>query len=172
MQNFKDSATGQFWALDDDVEVIDTGSGLEFRNAVGELLANIPPTLLPVAEPPAPEPPSLEDLRSAKEVEINAAYTAAASALAQGYPDAERETWPVQIMESAAVLAGSGAETPWIDAAAPARGISREELAAKIRDMDVQYRQIIGALTGKRQALRDRVMLAETLEAIAEIAWA
>lgn len=115
--------------------------------------------------------PTLEELRAAKEVEINAAYTAAAAALAHGYPDAERETWPVQIMESAIVLAAGEGATPWIDAAAPARGITREELAVKIRDMDQQYRQIIGGLTGKRQVLRDRVQAAETPEAIAAVVW-
>lgn len=115
--------------------------------------------------------PTLDDLRAAKEAEINAGYAAAAAALAQDYPDSERETWPVQIMESAAVLAGSDDATPWIDAAAPARGITREELATKIRDMDLQYRQIIGALTGKRQALRDLTLAAETPEAIDAVVW-
>jgi len=171
MQHFKDSATGQYWSLDDDVEVIDTGAALEFRNAVGELLTSIPSTLIPIPEIPAPEPPSLNDLRSSKETEISRAYSAAASALAEGYPDAERETWPVQITESALVLGGSEDATPWIDAAAAARGVSREDLATKIRDMDLQYRQTSGALTGKRQALRDQIQLAETPEAIAAVVW-
>lgn len=115
--------------------------------------------------------PSLGALRAAKEAEINSAYSAAASSLAEGYPDAERVTWPVQIAESEIVLGGADGSTPWIDAAAAARGVSREDLATKIRDMDLQYRQISGALTGKRQALRDQVQLADTPEAIAAVAW-
>ncbi|MDF3858082.1 hypothetical protein P3W70_06980 [Achromobacter denitrificans] len=126
----------------------------------------------PEPDPETPQPPTFEELRADKETEINWAYaTAAAAALSEGYPDAERETWPVQIMESAAVLAGAEVSTPWIDAAAPARGITREELAVKIRDMDVQYRQISGALTGKRQALRDLVQAAATPEDLALIVW-
>lgn len=171
MQNFKDPATGQYWALDDDVVVTVTEAGREFRNALGDALTSIPSTLVPVASIPTPEGPTLDQLRAAKEAEINASYAAAAAALAQGYPDAERETWPVQIMESAVVLAGTEDATPWIDAAAPARGIAREELATKIRDMDLQYRQISGSLTGKRQALRDLVLLAETPEDLAAIEW-
>ena len=171
MQNFQDTATGQYWSLDDEVVVTMTDAGREFRNALGELLVNIPSTLEPVASVPTPEAPTLDELRAGKEAEINAAYAAAAAALAQGYPDAERETWPVQIMESTAVLDGSDDATPWIDAAAPARGITREELATKIRDMDLQYRQIIGALTGKRQALRDLTLAAETPEAIDAVVW-
>ncbi|MGE8691093.1 MAG: hypothetical protein ACN6PJ_28375 [Achromobacter sp.] len=114
---------------------------------------------------------ALGQLRAEKEAEINAAYEAATAALALGYPESERETWPVQIMESAAVLAGEEVDTPWIDAAAVARGISRDQLAIKIRDMDVLYRQISGALTGKRQALRDLVQAAQTPEAIAAVVW-
>lgn len=171
MQNFQDTTTGQYWSLDDDIVVTLTDAGREFRNTLGELLANIPSTLEPVVSVPAPEAPTLEELREAKESEINAAYAAAAGALAQGYPDAERETWPVQIMESSAVLAGANVDTPWIDAAAGARGISREELATKIRDMDLQYRQISGALTGRRQSLRDQVQSAKTPEAIAAVGW-
>lgn len=171
MQNFLDTATGQYWALDDDVEVEVMESGRVFHDARGEKLTNIPTTLEPVGSIPPPEPPALAELRALKEAEINAAYAEAAAALAQGYPDAERETWPVQIMESATVLAGAGSATPWIDAAAPARGITREELATKIRDMDVQYRQMSGTLTGKRQALRDLVQAAATPEELAAIAW-
>lgn len=171
MQNFQDTATGRYWSLDDDVEVEVTESGRVFRNSGGMLLGDVPLTLEPIASIPTQEPPTLDQLRAAKEAEINAAYARAVLALAHGYPDAERETWPVQILESAAVLAGANTATTWIDAAAAARGITREELATKIRDMDAQYRQLSGALTGKRQALRDLVQAVVTPEELATIAW-
>lgn len=83
MQNFKDPATGQYWALDDDVVVTVTEAGREFRNALGDALTSIPSTLVPVASIPTPEGPTLDQLRAAKEAEINASYAAAAAALAQ-----------------------------------------------------------------------------------------
>lgn len=57
MQNFKDAATGRYWALDDDVVVTAGGDGLTFHNALGELLVNVPKTLVAVAEIPESEPP-------------------------------------------------------------------------------------------------------------------
>ena len=56
MQSFQDTATGQYWALDDDVVVTTSDDGLIFRNASGGLLVNVPKTLLPVAEIPEPDP--------------------------------------------------------------------------------------------------------------------
>ncbi|ASC68586.1 hypothetical protein B9P52_31825 [Achromobacter denitrificans] len=56
MQHFQDTATGQYWALDDDVAVTVAVDGLIFRNALGELLASVPKTLVAVAEIPEPEP--------------------------------------------------------------------------------------------------------------------
>ena len=54
MQNFRDAATGQYWALDDDVVVTAGGDGLTFYNAMGELLVNVPKTLVAVSEIPEP----------------------------------------------------------------------------------------------------------------------
>lgn len=113
----------------------------------------------------------LKSLKSAKSVEIDGAYESAVAQLSNGYPASERESWPIQVMESAAVLNNAGVDTPWISAAAVARGISREEMATKIRDMDAQYRQISGALTGRRQALRDQIDAAATLEEVEAISW-
>jgi len=56
MQHFQDTATGQYWALDDDVAVTVAVDGLIFQNALGELLASVPKTLVAVAEIPEPEP--------------------------------------------------------------------------------------------------------------------
>uniref|UniRef100_UPI0015837B3D hypothetical protein n=1 Tax=Staphylococcus aureus TaxID=1280 RepID=UPI0015837B3D len=56
MQHFQDTATGQYWVLDDDVVATITGDGSIFHSALGELLANVPKTLVAVAEIPEPEP--------------------------------------------------------------------------------------------------------------------
>ena len=77
--------------------------------------------------------------------------------LADGYPLAERESWPVQTQEARALTADPATATPWIDAAALARGIDRVELAQRICAKDDAYRQIHGALTGTRQRIEDQI---------------
>ncbi|MBX9833630.1 MAG: hypothetical protein K2X78_11380, partial [Burkholderiaceae bacterium] len=63
-----------------------------------------------------------------------------------------------------------GALTPWIDAAAEARGINRAELAARIVTLDNAYRTIHGALTGARQRIEGQIdSAAEDLAALVAI---
>lgn len=102
---------------------------------------------------------------------VNLGYSAQAATLAAGYPEEEQKSWPVQILEANAVLAGlPEADTPWITAAAPARGISREAMAQLIRDQDTAYRQYHGMLSGQRQALRNKIQTApETVASIAAL---
>lgn len=88
---------------------------------------------------------------------INAGYCARVAGLSAGYPEDEQKSWAVQIEESKAYRADPTATTPWIDAAAAARGISKAALVALITEQDAQYRQISGSLTGRRQALRDEI---------------
>lgn len=60
MQKFKDSETGQFYAYDDDVTVVETDEGRAFFNVFGDQL-NAPLTLVPVDDfpPAAVVPPSI-----------------------------------------------------------------------------------------------------------------
>lgn len=102
-------------------------------------------------------PIPFEELRQAAIERVNAAYTEHTGQIAQGYPDYERESWPVQIEEANARLADEMAETPWIDAAASMRGITSLELARRIKANDIAYRKIHGALSGIRQGLEDRI---------------
>ena len=78
-------------------------------------------------------------------------------AIAAGYPPSERESWPVQTSEAYALLADDTAPTPWIDAAAAARGLDRIELAQRIAAKDAQYRVISGTLSGVRQCIEDQI---------------
>lgn len=88
---------------------------------------------------------------------INTEYTVRTSVIAHGYPDYERESWPVQIEEANALLADDTASTPWIDAAATSRGITRLDLAQRIKSNDLMYRTIHGGLSGQRQGLEDQI---------------
>ena len=78
-------------------------------------------------------------------------------AIAAGYPPSERESWPVQTSEAKALLADANASTPWIDAAATARGVDRLELANRIVAKDAVYRVISGTLSGVRQRIEDAI---------------
>lgn len=80
--------------------------------------------------------------------------------IASGYPPTERESWPVQTGEARALLSDAAASTPWIDAAAAARGLDRADLAARIVAKDNVYRSIHGAFTGVRQRIEDDITAA------------
>ena len=96
---------------------------------------------------------SSDQLRTA----LTAEYERRMQAIAAGYPPSERESWPVQTGEAYALLSDSTASTPWIDAAASARGLDRVELAQRIAAKDAQYRVISGTLSGIRQRIEDQI---------------
>lgn len=95
--------------------------------------------------------------RAAAHRRIDDAYTAQTNQLAEGYPENEQKSWPVQIMEADAILAGAETPTPWVDAASAGRGITRLEMAQLIKAQDTAYRTYHGQLSGVRQALRDQI---------------
>lgn len=89
---------------------------------------------------------------------IDAAYQDAVSALKAGYPDDETRSWPMQETEARVWLQNPDATTPWLDAAANARGLSKAGLAARILANAASFASAHGQLTGKRQKLRDQVI--------------
>ena len=89
--------------------------------------------------------------------ELALAYEARMSVIAAASPPSERESWPVQTEEAKTLLADPTAPTPWIDAAATARGVDRLELAQRIVAKDAQYRVISGTLSGVRQRIEDQI---------------
>lgn len=119
---------------------------------------------------------AIETARQAAYERINSEYETRTQALAEGYPASEQQSWPVQIKEADIVLAEVDEPTPWIDHAAPARGITRVELANLIKAQDTAYRQYHGTLTGTRQALRDQIAAVpdddpESVNVLYEIGW-
>lgn len=109
-------------------------------------------------------------------IRINKGYAHATSSLEADYPVSERESWHIQVAEARAWQSDPNADTPWVDAAAQARDIPREALIKLILEQDDRYRTQHGQLTGRRQALRDRVhslneISRHTLEVIKAIGW-
>jgi hypothetical protein len=88
---------------------------------------------------------------------IDAAYRLATDALKAGYPDDETRSWPLQETEARAWLQNPDAATPWLDAAANARSLSKAELAGRIVANAASFASAHGQLTGKRQKLRDQI---------------
>lgn len=131
-------------------------NGLDWVFAPNVLIHAVPQT-------PTPEP------RVVAFTVLVTEYEARVQALASGYSQYERESWPVQTSEATAYTADPQVATPWLDAASAARGIEKAELAARVLAMDMAYRQIHGALTGHRQKLWDRIAAAQTAEDIAAI---
>lgn len=99
----------------------------------------------------------LAELLAAKRSALITEYERRMQAIAAGYPPSERESWPVQTSEAYALLADPQASTPWIDAAASARGLDRIELTQRIAAKDAQYRVISGTLSGVRQRIEDQI---------------
>lgn len=117
----------------------------------------------------------IEQAKAEALARVNEGYIQAVSALEADYPASERESWHVQVDEARRLVEGD-TDTPWIDAAAQARGIARDELAQLIMTQDGQYRAIHGQLTGHRQALRDQIYALtgsdrETWQALTRLGW-
>ena len=105
------------------------------------------------------QPPRISPQLTADQLRttLTTEYERRMQAIAAGYPPSERESWPVQTSEAYALLADSTAPTPWIDAAASARGLDRVELAQRIVAKDAQYRVFSGTLSGVRQRIEDAI---------------
>lgn len=101
--------------------------------------------------------PNADDLIALAHSRINQAYEAAVKALTAGYPDDEISSWPKQEREARAWVSDNTSPTPWIDAAAQARGIAKADLVSKIIAQADALAPLHGALTGKRQSLRDQI---------------
>lgn len=109
------------------------------------------------AEPPAPPDPTPAEIKAAAHGRIIAAYVAEINALIAGYPETEIASWPKQESEARAFLANKDAATPWLKGSAKGRGISVSKLAALIIQSADELAPLHGALTGKRQRLRDQI---------------
>ena len=132
--------------LADDPGLPPNPDAVEYRAWLAAGGVPLPAELRPAAEIAA-------TLRQALAVE----YRRRMQVIAAGYPLSERESWPVQTEEARALEADSSAATPWIDAAALARGLDRLVLAQRIREKDDAYRQVHGLLTGTRQRIEDQI---------------
>ena len=114
------------------------------------------------------QPPTLDEARAAKLVEVMSAYQAASAPVEAVYPAAEREGWPVQEAEARAVLAGSTSDTPVLSLLVQlrGRGETEAELAAKVLANAGQWRMLYAYLTGQQQRMYADVSALKTVEEV------
>jgi len=124
-------------------------------------------------QPPMPRPKTTAELIKAAHARINEAYENAIFALTAGYPPNEIASWDKQEAEARAWLADNSTPTPWIDGAAGARNIPKPEFVAKVIAQANALAPVHGALSGKRQLLRDQInaLINPTPEQLNAIKW-
>lgn len=143
MIHFKDEA-GKLWSYEDYVEQEQIRPGLV--RISDEEFAAIQDPLKPIAVIAA----SLQAL-------VDAEYKRNMGLITAKYPEEERSSWYIQTAQAQSVLSGSAAATPWLDACAQTRGLTREELAERITVLDTGFQAIHGFLTGVRQLHEDAI---------------
>lgn len=137
MQYFTDQ-TGQPWAYADGVGVDQMRPGLTPMN---------PAEINALTNPVKP----VEEIAARLQVIVDAEYKRQMGIITAKFPEEERSSWYIQAAQAQAVISGADTPTPWIDACAQTRGMSREELAQRIAALDAQFQGMHGFLTGVRQ---------------------
>lgn len=108
-------------------------------------------------------------LRAELTKENNAKYEAAIGKMTSEYPATEITTWERQRAEAIAWGANPAALTPWIDIAASARGLDRDEYLARTLAKVNAFAMVSACLTGRRQGIDDQIKAATTSEQLASI---
>lgn len=111
-------------------------------------------------------PPTLEEAKTAKLTEINAATDRAIAALTATYPDREIATFDKQEAEARAYSADPTAPTPLLSALSQARGVELPELVRRVIAKADAFAVASGSIIGQRQALEDRLNACATLEEV------
>lgn len=122
-----------------------------------------------LAEAPSAPAANIEALRVNLTASNNAQYDAAISAMTCDYPAAEISTWERQRAEVIAWSGDSTAPTPWIDIAASARGLDRNEYLTRTLAKVNAFAMASAYLTGRRQCIDDQIRAATTAEQLAAV---
>ena len=128
------------------------------------------PEMVTEEEPYVPPVPTLEEVKTDKLSEINAAADSAIAMLTATYPDREISTFDKQEAEARAYLADPAtAQTPLLSALSQARGIELPELVRRVIAKADALAVASGSIIGQRQALEDRLDTCTTVEEVRAI---
>jgi hypothetical protein len=114
---------------------------------------------------------SLDDVKAHKLAELAGVFSAQMAAVKAGYPDEEVLSWAEQKAEALAYTADPTATVPLLTSMAAARGITVDDLAARVLAKAHGWAVMSGALIGKRQAYEDAVGAAAGIEEVRAIVW-
>ena len=106
---------------------------------------------------PEPEPPTLEETRTATVAAINAAYEQAMTAIRAEEPPSALLTYSEQRTEAEGWMSDSDTPTPMLDTLAGTRGIEKTELVRRVLVKSALYKPVSGLLLGQQQRLMDDV---------------
>lgn len=110
---------------------------------------------------------TLEEAKSAKLTEINAACDAILNAAISTYPETEVLTFDQQTSEANAYLASQNpADAPLLSALAAGRGITLDNLVQRVIAKHDAFSLLSGYVIGQRQALEDRLEQCQTVEVV------
>jgi hypothetical protein len=103
----------------------------------------------------------LAELAAAKRAAIRTAARSRLDAVLSEYPEHERLTWDRQQAAATAYRNDPSSVPALLQTLADKRGISVDDLAAKILDKAAAFEALAGEVVGTQQALEDQVRAAE-----------
>lgn len=113
---------------------------------------------------------SLDEAKSVKLTEINAACDNILNAAVSTYPETEVLTFDQQTSEARAYLASQNpSDAPLLTALAAGRGITLDDLVQRVIAKHDAFSQLSGYVIGQRQALEDKLDLCQSVEDVEAI---
>lgn len=110
---------------------------------------------------------TLEQARADQLARVNRTCDAAMAVLKLGYPESEQQTWDRQEREART----DGMGTPLLAALAARRGLSLDELKARVIAKADAFAAYSGQMIGRRQRCEDLIEAAQTVTEVDAITW-
>ena len=114
-------------------------------------------------------PPTLEEARNAKLIEINAGYSTVMGFIQAGYPPEEVLSWERQAVQARELTQNPAAEAAYVRGLAATKKLTVEEMCRRILANVASWEPIAAMLTGQRQVMEEAAYLAETQQEIQNI---
>lgn len=114
-------------------------------------------------------PPTFDEAKTAKLLEINSACDAAMKEYVKDYPDLEIDTFDEQLKEANAYTVDNSAATPVLTIISEKRGLTLAEIVQRVLAKAEEFKVAAASAVGQRQALNDRLQLATTVEEVQAI---
>ena len=118
---------------------------------------------------PLPQPPTLEEARNAKLIEINAGYSTVMGFIQAGYPQEEVLSWERQATQARELAQNPEAEAAFVRSLAATKNLPVEEMCARILANAASWEPVAAMLTGARQVMEGAAHAAETVEELQAI---